>query len=53
MQIEWTKQLVAQQRQKTERIEKETQKIKAILDAEREKEVEMIEIEKKIQVRSK
>ena len=50
-QIEWTKQLVAQQRQKTERIEKETQKIKAIADAEREKEVEMIEIEKKIQVR--
>ena len=38
-------------REPAERIEKETQKIKAIADAESEKEVEMIEIEKKIQVR--
>ncbi len=29
--VEWTKQLVAEQRQKTERIEKETEKMKAIL----------------------
>ncbi len=47
--IEWTKQLVAEQQQKTERIEKETQKMKAILDAERKKEVDAIEIEKDIQ----
>ena len=40
---------MAQQKQKTEKIEKETQKIKALLDAEREKEVEKIEIAKMIQ----
>ena len=40
---------MAQQKQKTEKIEKETQKIKALLDAEREKEVEKIEIAKWIQ----
>ncbi|TRY77064.1 hypothetical protein TCAL_08349 [Tigriopus californicus] len=47
--IEWTKQLVAEQKQKTETILKETQKIKAVLDAEREKEVERIDISKEIQ----
>ena len=41
---------MAQQRQKTEKIEKETEKIKALLDAEREKEVERIDIQKRIQV---
>ncbi len=50
IQVEWTKQLVAQQRQKTEKIEKETEKMKAISDAEREKEVDLIEVEKEIQV---
>ncbi len=47
--MEWTKQLVAQQKQKTEKIEKETEKIKAILDAERNKEVDLIRIHKEIQ----
>jgi hypothetical protein len=49
LQVEWTRQLVAQQQQKTERITKETEKMKAILDAEREKEVDEIEISKDIQ----
>lgn len=40
---------MAEQKQKTETILKETQKIKAVLDAEREKEVERIDIAKKIQ----
>ena len=40
---------MALQKQKTETILKETQKIKAILDAEREKEVEHIDIQKHIQ----
>lgn len=40
--VEWTQQLVAQQKQRTERIRKETENIKAILDAERGKNVEAI-----------
>ena len=35
--VQWTEQLVASQQQKTEKIKKETQSIKALLDAEREK----------------
>ena len=37
--IEWTKQLVAQQKQKTERIKKETMLQNAKLDAQRVKDV--------------
>ena len=37
--VQWTEQLVATQQQKTEKIKKETQSIKALLDAEREKDV--------------
>merc|ERR1719167_433886 len=40
--IEWTKQLVAQQKQKTERIKKETILQNAVLDAERAREVASI-----------
>ena len=43
--VQWTEQLVATQQQKTEKIKKETQSIKALLDAEREKDV--LEIGKK------
>ena len=46
--VQWTEQLVAQQQQKTDRIKKETESIKAVLDAEREKKVLAIEIEKDI-----
>lgn len=46
--VQWTQQLVATQQQKTERIKKETERIKAIADAEREKEVLQIKIEQKI-----
>lgn len=44
--VQWTEQLVATQQQKTEKIKKETQSIKAILDAEREKAVLEVEIQK-------
>ena len=47
--IEWTKKLVAEQKRKTELIEKETQKLKALADAEREKDVELINIARRIQ----
>ena len=40
--MEWTQQLVAKQKQRTERIRKETENIKAILDAERLRQVESI-----------
>merc|ERR1712141_723010 len=46
--VQWTEQLVATQQQKTDQIKKETESIKAILDAEREKKVLAIEIEKDI-----
>ena len=44
--VQWTEQLVATQQQKTEKIKKETESIKALLDAEREKDVLEIEIQK-------
>ena len=40
--MEWTQQLVATQKQRTERIRKETENMKAILDAERGRQVEAI-----------
>jgi len=46
--VQWTEQLVAVQQQKTEQIKKETQSIKAILDAEREKDVLEIELQKEL-----
>ena len=49
--VEWTEQLVAKQKQITQQILKETEKIKAISDAEREKEVKTIQIKQKIEVK--
>ena len=46
--VQWTEQLVATQQQKTERIKKETETIKAVLDAERQKKVLEIDIQKEI-----
>ena len=46
--VQWTEQLVATQQQKTEKIKKETETIKAVLDAERQKKVLKIDIEKEI-----
>merc|ERR1711982_105674 len=46
--VQWTEQLVATQQQKTEKIKKETELIKAVADAEREKQVLDIHIEEKI-----
>ena len=46
--VQWTEQLVATQQQKTEKIKKETESIKAVLDAEREKKVLEIDIQKEI-----
>lgn len=46
--VQWTEQLVATQQQKTEKIKKETETMKAILDAQRQKEVLEIDIEKDI-----
>ncbi len=46
--VQWTEQLVATQQQKTEKIKKETESIKALLDAEREKDVLEIELQKDI-----
>lgn len=46
--VQWTEQLVATQQQKTEKIKKETESIKALLDAEREKDVLEIELEKQL-----
>ena len=48
--VEWTEQLVAKQKQITQQILKETEKIKAISDAEREKEVKAIQTKQKIEV---
>ena len=47
--MEWTKQLVAQQKQRTEKIHKETERIKAVADAERKREIQTIDILKNIQ----
>merc|ERR1711936_1058188 len=46
--VQWTEQLVATQQQKTEKIKKETQSIKAVLDAERQKSVLEIKIQENI-----
>jgi len=46
--VQWTEQLVATQAQKTESIKKETEKIRAIADAERNKAVLQIKIQEKI-----
>ena len=46
--VEWTEQLVAKEKQKTEKILKETQNIKAVLDAERKKKVQAIATSKHI-----
>jgi len=48
--VEWTEQLVARQKQETEKIRKETQNIKAILDAERERQVQAIATSKHIEM---
>jgi len=47
--IEWTKQLVAQQKQKTEKIKKETVLQNALMDAERKKEVVKIQMKSDIE----
>jgi len=47
--IEWTNQLVAQQKQRTDKIKKETIRQNAILDAERDKAVDLIQVEKNLQ----
>ena len=46
--VQWTEQLVLQQRQKTEKIKKEIDLQLAMLDAEREKQVLAIELDKEI-----
>ena len=46
--VQWTEQLVATQQQKTEKIKKETETIKAVADAERQKKVLEIDIQKEI-----
>ena len=46
--VQWTEQLVATQQQKTEQIKKETEKIRAIADAERDKAVLQITISERI-----
>ena len=42
MKVQWTQQLVAVQEQKTEEIKKQTELMKALADANREKEVNFI-----------
>jgi len=46
--VQWTEQLVATQQQKTEAIKKETQQLKAVADANREKAVLEIKIQERI-----
>merc|ERR1712141_2894 len=46
--VQWTEQLVATQQQKTEKIKKETQSIKAVADAERHKKVLEIDVQKQL-----
>jgi len=46
--VQWTKQLVAKQEQKTQEILKETENLKATKDAEREKNVEEIQLQKEL-----
>lgn len=47
--VEWTHQLVAQQKQLTERIRKETENMKSVLDAERSRQVEAIVTSQRIE----
>lgn len=44
--VQWTEQLVAKQQQKTEQIKKDTQQLKALADAERQKRVLEIDLQK-------
>jgi len=46
--VQWTQQLVAVQEQKTEEIKKQTELMKALADANREKEVLEVELEKNL-----
>jgi len=46
--VQWTEQLVATQQQKTEKIKKETELLKAVADAERQKSVLEITIQERI-----
>jgi len=46
--VQWTQQLVAEQQQKTEEIKKETERIKAVADAQRQKDVLEIKIQEQI-----
>ena len=46
--VQWTEQLVAKQRQKTEEIKKETEQLNAVADAERQKQVLEINLQKQI-----
>merc|ERR1719228_2011249 len=46
--VQWTEQLVATQQQKTEKIKKETELMKAVADAERQKAVLEITIQERI-----
>lgn len=46
--VQWTEQLVAAQQQKTEKIKKETESIKALADAQRNKDVLEIKITEKV-----
>merc|ERR1712083_707122 len=46
--VQWTEQLVAAQQQKTEKIKKETELLKAVADAERKKKVLEITIQQRI-----
>ena len=48
MKVQWTKQLAETQQQKTEAIKKETEKLKALADAERTKAVLEINIQQQI-----
>jgi hypothetical protein len=49
--VEWTEQLVAKQKQITEQILKDTEKLKALSDAERLKAVQAISIQQMIEVK--
>ena len=46
--VQWTEQLVATQQQKTEEIKKETERMKAIADANRTKDVLEIDLQKEL-----
>jgi len=46
--VQWTEQLVAKQRQETEKIKKETEQLKAVADAERKKQVLEIDLKKQL-----